>query len=138
LKGSAAQVIGVWRTMADRTEELRATAAQCLALSRSTTDPRTRTNLLIMAQKLYDMPGCPPHLLFATRKDPDCFEIPRRSNRERRCSLDSSTTSKKVFRNFAEMRAVLEHVDEVVKSLKRISCDKRRERSAKVVGLMLV
>jgi hypothetical protein len=41
--------------MADRTEELRAAAAQCLALSRSTTDPRTRTNLLIVAQKLYDM-----------------------------------------------------------------------------------
>jgi hypothetical protein len=41
--------------MANRTEELTATAAQCLALSRSTTDPRTQTNLLIMAQKLYDM-----------------------------------------------------------------------------------
>ena len=32
-----------------------ATAAQCLALSRSTNDPRTRTNLLIMAQKLHNM-----------------------------------------------------------------------------------
>jgi hypothetical protein len=46
--------------MADRTEELRATAAQCLALSRSTTDPRTRTNLLIMAQKLCDMANSQP------------------------------------------------------------------------------
>jgi hypothetical protein len=46
--------------MADRTEELRATAAQCLALSRSTTDPRTRTNLLIMAQKLCDMANGQP------------------------------------------------------------------------------
>jgi hypothetical protein len=40
---------------ARHTEELRDTAAQCLALSRSTTDPRTRTNLLILPQKLYDM-----------------------------------------------------------------------------------
>jgi hypothetical protein len=41
--------------MADRIDELRATAAQCLALSRSTIDPQTRAGLLIMAQKLYDM-----------------------------------------------------------------------------------
>jgi hypothetical protein len=46
--------------MADRTEELKATAAQSLALSRSTTDPRTRTNLLIMAQKLCDMENSKP------------------------------------------------------------------------------
>jgi len=41
--------------MADRIDELRATAAQCLALSRSTIDPQTRTALLLMAQKLYDL-----------------------------------------------------------------------------------
>jgi hypothetical protein len=43
--------------MADRTEELRATAAQCLALSRSTIDPQTR-NALLMAQppRLYPQP----------------------------------------------------------------------------------
>jgi hypothetical protein len=41
--------------MADRTAELRDTAAQCLALSRSTISPQTRAALLIMAQKLYDM-----------------------------------------------------------------------------------
>ncbi len=41
--------------MADRIDELRATAAQCLALSRSTIDPQTRTALLVMAQKLYDL-----------------------------------------------------------------------------------
>jgi len=40
--------------MADRTDELRRTAAQCLALSRSTIDPQTRVALLVMAQKLYD------------------------------------------------------------------------------------
>jgi hypothetical protein len=38
--------------MADRTDELRSTAAQCLALAQSTTDPQTRAALLIMAQKL--------------------------------------------------------------------------------------
>jgi hypothetical protein len=38
--------------MADRTHELKATAAQCLALAQSTTDPKTRAALLIMAQKL--------------------------------------------------------------------------------------
>jgi hypothetical protein len=41
--------------MADRIGELRDTAAQCLALSRSTIDPQTRATLLIMAQQLYDM-----------------------------------------------------------------------------------
>jgi hypothetical protein len=41
--------------MAERTEQLRATAAQCLALAQATTDPRTRVALTIMAQKLYDM-----------------------------------------------------------------------------------
>jgi hypothetical protein len=41
--------------MADRTDELRATAAQCLSLAQSTTDLQTRAALLIMAQKLNDM-----------------------------------------------------------------------------------
>jgi hypothetical protein len=41
--------------MADRSDELRTAAAECLALSRSTIDPQTRTALLLIAQKLYDM-----------------------------------------------------------------------------------
>jgi hypothetical protein len=41
--------------MADRTEELRGTAAQCLALAQSTPDPRTRAALITMAQKLHEM-----------------------------------------------------------------------------------
>jgi hypothetical protein len=41
--------------MADRTEELRGTAAQCLALAQSTPDPRTRATLITMAQKLHEM-----------------------------------------------------------------------------------
>jgi hypothetical protein len=41
--------------MADRIDQLRATAAQCLSLAQSTTDPQTRAALLIMAQRLNDM-----------------------------------------------------------------------------------
>jgi hypothetical protein len=41
--------------MADRPEGLRDTAAQCVALAQSTTDPRTRAALITMAQKLYEM-----------------------------------------------------------------------------------
>jgi hypothetical protein len=41
--------------MADRTEELRGTAAQSLALAQSTSDPRTRAALITMAQKLHEM-----------------------------------------------------------------------------------
>jgi hypothetical protein len=40
--------------MADRSDEPRETAAQCLALAHSTKDPHTRTALLTMAQKLSD------------------------------------------------------------------------------------
>jgi hypothetical protein len=46
--------------MADRREELRAIAAQCLALSRSTIDSQARAVLLTMAQKLYDMASARP------------------------------------------------------------------------------
>ena len=41
--------------MTERAEELRETAAQCLALAQSTTDPKVRAALTIMAQKLYDV-----------------------------------------------------------------------------------
>jgi hypothetical protein len=40
--------------MTDRPDELKETAAQCLALAHSTTDPRTRAALLTIALKLYD------------------------------------------------------------------------------------
>jgi hypothetical protein len=46
--------------MANRTEELRATAAQCLVLAQSTIDSQTRAALLIMAQKLNDMASSRP------------------------------------------------------------------------------
>jgi hypothetical protein len=42
--------------MADRKDELKETAAQCLALAYSTIDPHTRAALLTMAQKLNDRP----------------------------------------------------------------------------------
>jgi hypothetical protein len=41
--------------MTDRTEELRETAAQCVALAQSTSDPAVRAALIIMAQKLCDV-----------------------------------------------------------------------------------
>ncbi|HYW72521.1 MAG TPA: hypothetical protein VE961_15905, partial [Pyrinomonadaceae bacterium] len=41
--------------MTERAEELRETAAQCLALAQSTTDPKVRAALTMMAQKLYDV-----------------------------------------------------------------------------------
>ena len=40
--------------MSNRKDELKETAAQCLALAHSTTDPHTRAALLTMAQKLQD------------------------------------------------------------------------------------
>jgi hypothetical protein len=40
--------------MTDRPDELKETAARCLALAHSTTDPRTRAALLTIALKLYD------------------------------------------------------------------------------------
>jgi hypothetical protein len=46
--------------MADRADELRARAAQCLALAQSTTDPQTRALLIIMAQKSNDMASSRP------------------------------------------------------------------------------
>jgi hypothetical protein len=55
--------------MADRTDELRATAAQCLALAQSTTDPQTRAALLIMAQKLNDMASNRPASLDMAQRE---------------------------------------------------------------------
>jgi hypothetical protein len=39
----------------DRSDEFRKAAADCIALARTTSDPTTRTSLLIMAQKWYDL-----------------------------------------------------------------------------------
>jgi hypothetical protein len=41
--------------MADRSDELRRRAADCLTLARATSDPYARLSLLTMAQRLYTM-----------------------------------------------------------------------------------
>jgi hypothetical protein len=46
--------------MPDRLEEFRRTAAECLTLAHTTTDPRTRAALIDMAQRLYDRASRPP------------------------------------------------------------------------------
>jgi len=46
--------------MADRADELKETAAQCLALAHTTSDPQTRAALLTMAQKLCERANRPP------------------------------------------------------------------------------
>jgi hypothetical protein len=46
--------------MADRGNEFRAAAAQCLALAQSTTDPTTRAALIGMAQKFHERANRPP------------------------------------------------------------------------------
>ena len=43
----------------DRFYEFRKAAADCVALARTTNDPTTRTSLLIMAQKWYDLANGP-------------------------------------------------------------------------------
>jgi hypothetical protein len=64
--------------MADRIDELRGTAAQCLALAQATTDPKTRTALIVMAQKLYDMAsGRPGDFESAQREFNDRQMLPR-------------------------------------------------------------
>jgi hypothetical protein len=45
--------------MADRGDDIRQTAAQCLTLARTTTDPSTRASLIAMAQRLHDMANRP-------------------------------------------------------------------------------
>ena len=59
--------------MADRIDQLRATAAQCLSLAQSTTDPQTRAALLIMAQRLNELAS----------NRPASFEMAQREFNER-------------------------------------------------------
>jgi hypothetical protein len=44
----------------DRFYEFRKAAADCVALARMTSDPKTRASLLTMAQKWYDLANGPP------------------------------------------------------------------------------
>lgn len=45
--------------MADRSDEFRRAAANCVAVARTTDDPATRVSLLIMAQRWYDLANGP-------------------------------------------------------------------------------
>ena len=65
--------------MADRTEELRGTAAQCLALARSTPDPRTRAALITMAQKLHEMANDRPGEFEAAQQFSNGQMLPRQT-----------------------------------------------------------
>jgi hypothetical protein len=83
--------------MADRTDELRSTAAQCLALAQSTTDPQTRAALLIMAQKLNDMASHRPRsfeMTSGSSMNSKCFHRSRHSH-SRRCSNNSKSSRRK-------------------------------------------
>jgi hypothetical protein len=63
--------------MAGRTDELKETAAQCLARAHSTTDPPTRAALLTMAQKLYERATSRPDYEVAQREFNDRQMLPR-------------------------------------------------------------
>jgi hypothetical protein len=63
--------------MADRTDELKETTAQCLALAHSTTDPHTRAALLTMAQKRYERATSRPDYEAAQREFNDRQMLPR-------------------------------------------------------------
>src|SRR5438093_9938377 len=63
--------------MADRADELKETAAQCLALAHTTSDPQTRAALLTMAQKLYERANTPADYEAAQRAFNDQQMLPR-------------------------------------------------------------
>jgi hypothetical protein len=46
--------------MADRSDDYRASASECLRLARMTTDENARTSLLVMAQKWFELANGPP------------------------------------------------------------------------------
>jgi hypothetical protein len=83
--------------MADRTDELRATAAQCLALAQSTTDPQTRAALLIMAQKLNDMASNRPASFEMAQREFNERQMlpPQPAQPSRRCSNNSKPSRRK-------------------------------------------
>jgi len=70
--------------VSNRTDELKESAAQCLALAHSTSDPRTRTALLTMAQKLYDRATKRPYDYEAAQREfNDRQMVPRSSTQQR-------------------------------------------------------
>jgi hypothetical protein len=70
--------------MTDRPDELKETAAQCLALAHSTTDPRTRAALLTIALKLYDRATKPANDYEAAQREfNDAQMLPRSGVQQR-------------------------------------------------------
>jgi hypothetical protein len=70
--------------MTDRPDELKETAAQCLALAHSTTDPRTRAALLTIALKLYDRATKPADDYAAAQREfNDAQMLPRSGVQQR-------------------------------------------------------
>jgi hypothetical protein len=57
--------------MADRGDEFRSAAAQCLALAQGTTDTSTRTALVALAQRFYDRANRQPTALDPIPQDLD-------------------------------------------------------------------
>jgi hypothetical protein len=75
--------------MADRPDELKETAAHCLALAHSTTDPRTRAALLTMALKLYDRATKPADGYEAAQREFNDRQMLPRSGMQQRQQMQS-------------------------------------------------
>ena len=53
------RLCAIWRMMADRFDEFRKAAADCLQLARATSDPITRASLIRMAQTWFNLANEP-------------------------------------------------------------------------------
>ena len=67
----SARVIGSGISTPDRSDEFRKAAADCLALLRVTTDPKTRVSLLVMAQRWFDLANRSPSASAHDRQSTD-------------------------------------------------------------------
>ena len=113
--------------MADRKDELKETAAQCLALAHSTTDPHTRAALLTMAQKLYHRASKPADDYEAVQRefnDRQCCRNPRRSNSSRSSRKKPSSSANYPRRQYASSRASHSRKSPTLRRLARHSTSK--------------
>src|SRR5438445_12578960 len=93
--------------MVDRADELKETAAQCLALAHTTSDPQTRAALLTMAQKLYERANTPPADYEAAQRaltTSRCCRVHPCSSPLPRCSNSSKSSRRKRNRSVAVFR----------------------------------
>jgi hypothetical protein len=72
--------------MADRSDEYRAAASECLRLARMTSDENARTSLLVMAQKWFDLANGP--------RGQDALDVAVRAFNDWQMSPQSSTSLK--------------------------------------------